>query len=179
MIKKGFIKRNVLERTVKLNFNKLFTLQKQLDDRIVQEHNLEGEDLFENKLLALKVEVGELANETRCFKYWSKKAPSPKETVLEEYVDGIHFILSLGLELGYTEGVIPTQSDERLTAVQAFHDVYRAIDRVANEKEEGAYLNLIECYLELGDRIGLSLNEIDQAYLKKNEVNHNRQDHGY
>lgn len=162
-----------------MNFKKLFTLQKQLDDRIVREHNLEGEDLFENKLLALKVEVGELANETRCFKYWSKKAPSPKETVLEEYVDGIHFILSLGLELGYNEGAIPTESDEHLTAVKAFHDVYRAIERVAIEKQEDAYLQLIERYLVLGDRIGLSIDEIDQAYLKKNEVNHNRQDHGY
>ncbi|TKD70372.1 dUTP diphosphatase [Pseudalkalibacillus hwajinpoensis] len=162
-----------------MNFEKLFALQKQLDNRIVREHDLEGEDLFENKLLALKVEVGELANETRCFKYWSKKAPSSKETVLEEYVDGIHFILSLGLELGFTHGVIPAESDEQLTAVQAFHDVYRAIERVADEKTESAFLQLIGGYLVLGERIGLKIDEIDQAYLKKNEVNHNRQDQGY
>ncbi|QHA92825.1 dUTP diphosphatase [Bacillus sp. N1-1] len=160
-----------------MNFELLFTLQKQLDDRIVQEHGLDDVDLFENKLLALKVELGELANETRCFKYWSKKAPSPKETILEEYVDGIHFILSLGLELGITayEGLPEkTASSE----VQAFHEVYRAIDRLSTEKEE-PYYSLMESYLTLGQTIGLEYKEIGEAYLKKNKVNHNRQDQGY
>jgi len=160
-----------------MNFELLFTLQKQLDDRIVQEHGLDDVDLFENKLLALKVELGELANETRCFKYWSKKAPSPKETILEEYVDGIHFILSLGLELGITafEG-LPEKT--ALSEVQAFHDVYRAIDRLASKKE-APYYNLMESYLTLGQTIGLEYKEIGKAYLKKNKVNHNRQDQGY
>jgi dimeric dUTPase (all-alpha-NTP-PPase superfamily) len=160
-----------------MNFELLFTLQKQLDDRIVQEHGIDDVDLFENKLLALKVELGELANETRCFKYWSKKAPSPKETILEEYVDGIHFILSLGLELGITayKGLAEkTASSE----VQAFHEVYRAIDRLSTEKEE-AYDSLMESYLTLGQTIGLEYEEIGEAYLKKNKVNHNRQDQGY
>ncbi|WP_273832586.1 dUTP diphosphatase [Guptibacillus sedimenti] len=160
-----------------MNFELLFTLQKQLDDRIVQEHGLDDVDLFENKLLALKVELGELANETRCFKYWSKKAPSPKETILEEYVDGIHFILSLGLELGITafEG-LPKKAAS--SEVQAFHDVYRAIDRLVSKKEE-PYYNLMESYLTLGQTIGLEYKEISEAYLKKNKVNHNRQDQGY
>ena len=103
-----------------LNFNYLFSLQRELDNRIVQEHELEGQNLFEKKLLALMVEVGELANETRCFKYWSKKAPSPKETILEEYVDGIHFILSLGLELGVTHGELPFEVDERSNSCSRF-----------------------------------------------------------
>ena len=160
-----------------MNFDLLFTLQKQLDDRIVQEHGLKDIDLFENKLLALKVELGELANETRCFKYWSKKAPSPKETILEEYVDGIHFILSLGLELGITtfEG-LPEKM--MISEVRAFHHVYRSIDRLATEKEE-AYNGLMESYLTLGQAIGLHYEEISEAYLKKNKVNHNRQDQGY
>ncbi len=162
-----------------VNFNHLFSLQRELDNRIVQEHGLEGQNLFENKLLALKVEVGELANETRCFKYWSKKAPSPKETILEEYVDGIHFILSLGLELGVTHGKLPVEVDERQTAVHGFHEVYRSIERVAEAKDKDAYFHLMEQYLVLGRLIGLRFDEIDAAYLKKNEVNHNRQEQGY
>ncbi|WP_273851006.1 dUTP diphosphatase [Guptibacillus spartinae] len=158
-----------------MNFERLYTLQKLLDDRIVKEHKLEDVSLFENKLLALKVEVGELANETRCFKYWSKKAPSPKETILEEYVDGIHFILSLGLELGVTNFVdLPEKVAE--SEVQAFHEVYRAIDRL--QKPE-AYHELMKSYLTLGQTIGLQYEEINEAYLKKNKVNHNRQDQGY
>ncbi len=45
--------------------------------------------------LALTIELAELANETRCFKYWSSKGPSEREVILEEFVDSIHFLLSL------------------------------------------------------------------------------------
>ncbi|WP_431522018.1 dUTP diphosphatase [Guptibacillus hwajinpoensis] len=162
-----------------MDFNQLFALQKQLDDRIVNEHGLEGLDLFQNKLLALKVEVGELANETRCFKYWSKKAPSPIETILEEYVDGIHFILSLGLEIGITPRKVPSEVADELSTVECFHHVYQAIDHVAEIRNEEAYLHLLNHYLLLGKQIGLNIDDIYEAYLKKNEVNHNRQDQGY
>ncbi|WLR60780.1 dUTP diphosphatase [Guptibacillus hwajinpoensis] len=162
-----------------MKFEHLFTLQRQLDTRIVKEHNLEHEDLFENKLLALKVEIGELANETRCFKYWSKKAPSPKETILEEYVDGIHFILSLGIELGITTYEAVSKGDLAGSEVHAFHRVYKAIDQVASKKNEEAFNDLMESYLLLGQLIGLRFEEMNEAYLKKNKVNHNRQDQGY
>ena len=52
-------------------------------------------------MLALLVEIGELANETRSFKFWSVKPASEKKIILEEFVDGIHFILSLGIECGF------------------------------------------------------------------------------
>lgn len=61
-------------------------MQKVLDTRIIEEHGLEGQNLFYNMILALQVEIGELANETRCFKHWSNKGPSEKEVILMEYV---------------------------------------------------------------------------------------------
>lgn len=39
------------------------------------------------------MEFGELANETRCFKYWSIKPMSDKEVILEEYIDCLFMIL--------------------------------------------------------------------------------------
>lgn len=78
----------------------LFKLQKELDDRIAKEHDLQPKKLLKEKMLALLVEIGELANETRCFKYWSNKPASEREVILEEYVDGLHFILSIGIDLG-------------------------------------------------------------------------------
>lgn len=44
----------------------MFEHQKVLDDRIIKKHQLEDKDLIENKLVALLVEIGELANATRC-----------------------------------------------------------------------------------------------------------------
>ena len=52
-----------------MDLQKLFSIQKNLDDRILKLHNLQATPLLPKKLLALQVELGELANETRCFKY--------------------------------------------------------------------------------------------------------------
>src|SRR3954469_23285631 len=79
----------------------LFEMQAGLDRYIEENHQLENEDLFNRKVLALLVEIGELANETRCFKFWSVKPPSDKQVILEEFVDGVHFILSLGIECDF------------------------------------------------------------------------------
>ncbi|MEX2104164.1 MAG: dUTP diphosphatase, partial [Bacilli bacterium] len=49
-----------------MNLQFLFHIQKNLDDRIIEEHGLIREHLLSHKLLALLVELGELANETRC-----------------------------------------------------------------------------------------------------------------
>ncbi|HAQ08050.1 MAG TPA: dUTPase, partial [Bacillus bacterium] len=86
-----------------MNIEKLFRMQKELDRHIELQHGLVEEDLFDRKILALLVELGELANETRCFKFWSLKPSSEKQVILEEFVDGIHFILSLGIECGFDD----------------------------------------------------------------------------
>src|SRR5699024_11074132 len=71
-------------------------------DKYIEENNdLANTDIFEAKYLALLVELGELANETRCFKFWSKKPGSDRAVILEEFVDNLHFILLLGIEKEY------------------------------------------------------------------------------
>ena len=63
----------------------MFTMQAKLDCKIMESHNLgETDEIIRAKVLALYVELGELANETRCFKYWSLKPPSSKAAMLEE-----------------------------------------------------------------------------------------------
>ncbi|GGJ68484.1 dimeric dUTPase (all-alpha-NTP-PPase superfamily) [Anoxybacillus voinovskiensis] len=55
-----------------MNLRKLFEMQRQLDEYIEQKHpRKEGEDRLAKKILALQVELGELANEWRGFKFWS------------------------------------------------------------------------------------------------------------
>lgn len=164
-----------------MNFEQMFYLQKVLDDRIMQEHGLDERHVIQERILALEVELGELANETRCFKYWSTKAPSERETILEEYVDGIHFILSLGLSLQYTD--INDKEMEniemKISAVEAFQAVFDQVSKFNCEKSFSQYKQLFQDYLALGRTLGFRENEIENAYLQKNEVNHRRQDEGY
>jgi dimeric dUTPase (all-alpha-NTP-PPase superfamily) len=163
-----------------MNFVKLFEMQKELDSRIENEHGLHNESLVERKLLALLVELGELANETRCFKFWSKRPSSPKEVILEEYVDGLHFVLSLGIEKGFEKEVYHFEVQEELAElVTSFMNVYTQIMFFKNVPSKEGYLELLKGYLILGQALEFSYGEIEAAYVDKNTVNHERQNNGY
>ncbi|WP_078430158.1 dUTP diphosphatase [Alkalihalobacterium alkalinitrilicum] len=161
-----------------MKVEKLFDMQRQLNDRIISEHRLEGQDLLAEQILALEVELGELANETRCFKYWSNKPPADRHIILEEYVDGLHFILSLGIVLKFENVEIQTIHFEG-SLVQTFQRVYDLITKLHEQKTYESFTGLFDLYLFLGKNLGFTHQEIEQAYYDKNEVNHQRQDEGY
>lgn len=160
-----------------MNWTTLFDQQRHLDERIKEEYQLSGNQ-FDERLLALLVELGELANETRSFKFWSTKGPSPQDVILEEYVDGIHFLLSLGLALGYERESFPAGSSY-LDATDAFLDVFRKVTNFGLSKTEAMYETLMAAYLELGYTLGFNEELIMMAYVSKNKQNHERQDQGY
>lgn len=158
----------------------LFSMQETLDKHIIDNHQLQQKDLMEEKYLALLVELGELANETRCFKFWSKKPASARKKVLEEYVDGVHFILSLGIEKGYQftpDSTLITQEQVALT--KQFNNVFQAIIAFREESTQENYHELFRQFLQLGHLLDFSNDDIYQAYIAKNEVNFDRQADGY
>ncbi len=163
-----------------MNWEQLFNMQQTLDSRIENEHGLQNEELFQKKVLALLVELGELANETRCFKFWSQKPASHPDIILEEYVDGLHFIMSLGLEKGYHYGestLYGYETVEELTL--AFQDVYGKVHLFQEDPSEKRYNELFSSFLLLGVKLGFSEEDIQKAYFDKNEKNHQRQEEGY
>lgn len=163
-----------------MNYKKLFAMQKDLDKHIEEKHQLHQEDLFDRKVLALFVELGELANETRCFKFWSVKPSSPRETVLEEFVDGIHFILSLGLECDFEhESEYTVDVQPRESAHAQFLFVYELISNFQNSKKINDYRKLFSAYIDLGELLGFHAEDIERAYMEKNEVNYERQRSDY
>ncbi|WP_102263816.1 dUTP diphosphatase [Mesobacillus jeotgali] len=163
-----------------MNTTTLFKMQKALDSHIESQHGLENEDLFDRKVLALLVEIGELANETRCFKFWSVKPASETETILEEFVDGVHFILSLGIECGFEDLETITQSQlDELDATKQFLSIYEYAQKFRNSRSKEDYVQLFQGYLKLAQLLGLNEDQIEQAYIKKNEVNYERQRKGY
>ncbi|AST92806.1 dUTP diphosphatase [Sutcliffiella cohnii] len=162
-----------------MKLDQLFLMQKELDSKIEEQHGLKKEELFDRKVLALQVEVGELANETRCFKFWSLKPSSPKEVILEEYVDGLHFILSLGLTLNYSMDIETEASVKMESVTEQFLVVYQLISQFRESRDEDTYQVLFSSYIHLGELLHFEWKEIEQAYYKKNEVNHERQQTGY
>lgn len=161
-----------------MNWNKLFTMQGKLDEYISANHQLEHTNLFNEKFLALLVELGELANETRCFKFWSTQGSSDRQVVLEEYVDNIHFLLSLGIEKGYEFSAITTIATKHNKTEQFNHVFSSAIHFYEKQTEEN-YIKMIESYLQLAQLLGFDEQDILNAYIEKNEVNYERQKSGY
>ncbi len=149
-----------------------FEMQRKLDQYIEKEHGLQDRSLFEEKTLALFVEIGELANETRCFKFWSKKPASDSKVILEEYVDGIHFILSLGLELGFDENtfsIVSYEGNEDL--VTSFLKVYHQIGELRQSRSLNAHSMITKIYygniLFWDNRLGSQLMIPKKLILKK------------
>lgn len=161
-----------------MDWKKLFDMQKELDTYIETNHNVKQAELLDKKILALLVEVGELANETRCFKFWSKKKPSERDVIIEEYVDGIHFLLSLGLNKNFTFS--PSEAKEKKSDLtEQFNQVFSTIISFRHQSNIEAYNEMFNEYITLGNMLEFTQDDIYQAYIEKNEVNHQRQNTDY
>ncbi|MFJ5758261.1 dUTP diphosphatase [Neobacillus sp. NPDC093182] len=163
-----------------MQLEKLFRMQRGLDQHIEEKHGLQNEDLFDRKVLALLVELGELANETRCFKFWSIKPSSEKDVILEEYVDGIHFILSLGIECGFQNLDYKLELEpSTLSTTEQFLLIYQLVNKFRDSKSDSDFKTLLTSYLHLGALLGITYEEMEKAYFTKNEVNYQRQQNNY
>ncbi|WP_240371707.1 dUTP diphosphatase [Anoxybacteroides rupiense] len=197
-----------------MNLQKLFELQRQLDEHIEQQHPRQpGEDRLAKKILALQVEIGELANEWRGFKFWSNDQKPRREKIhysvtwiplrktdplLEEYVDALHFILSIGMEYSYRYGewlpinlglsseLIPIEYEHitkqfnyMFQQIGYFYDCVADCEIACNSETEEQYEQLFRMFIGLGNMLGFTWEEIEEAYMQKNEVNHQRQANEY
>lgn len=159
-----------------MNLTKLFELQKELNERIIDEKGLEGQDLCSMKVLALQVELAELAQEIGdVWKFWKSPKPRNRERVLEELVDCLHFLLSLGID-ARVDPSIPRRASIKLNLFEQLEACFRDF-RVAyvGIQWETAFWH----YLGLVDMLGFSWSEVEAEYLRKNKINYLRQAEGY
>ncbi|HGH7180724.1 dUTP diphosphatase [Bacillus luti] len=192
-----------------MNLTKLFEVQAVLKARI----GYKREDKIQKMMLAMLVEFMECANEWQGFKYWKKNSmpktsatsvcgcvmcehhsvPNDKNPLLEEYVDGLHFVLETGLELIENNLIeqlpINAQAANKiifLDTTDQFKQITWVVLKIDAELSRNDlyqtgrfYLQLIEEYLLLGKLLGFTEEQIEAAYLEKNKVNHKRQDENY
>jgi dimeric dUTPase (all-alpha-NTP-PPase superfamily) len=156
----------------------LYPLQKELDEEIASLHQVSYESTHARRLLALLVEFGEFANETRCFKYWSLKGPGPKERILDEYADGLHFFLSLGIPLGVSS-FRRELTKKDVDPTTAILEVYEKAARLLHHYDEITYRDAFASYLDLLPIFGFTSVEAKAAYRAKMKVNHQRQEQKY
>ena len=78
---------------MKIELKPLINEQAKLDAHIQSQHQVTYANTRDKRILALLVEIGEMINETKTFKFWSKKPSAEKPIILDEYADGLHFLL--------------------------------------------------------------------------------------
>lgn len=163
---------------MKLKIADLIPYQSQLDERIFELHDTDRPTTMQSRLLALLVELGEFANETRCFKFWSVKGPSEKEVLAEEFGDGLHFFLSLGIDLDDDGSDVEAILVEG-SGTDRFLALYDAIVVFGRKANLDTYREAFGLFFGLANSFGLSEDDIREYYLKKNKKNHVRQDQNY
>lgn len=171
----------------------LFDFQRSLDENILKKysstHKVVEHDIYNNKLLALKVEVGELANETKCFKFWSEKQNKVSSKALEELVDCLHFILSIGNDNGYkkftsfnfkfAQKQFNYRNKLNYKRTDHFQSLLASIEKFEKVRDISCYLDMINDFIIIALDLKFTENQILNAYLDKNKINHERQLQGY
>lgn len=170
-----------------MNLQTLLDKQRELDAHILENHPIgAGDDRLAKKVLAFQTELGECANEWRGFKFWSDDQ-KPRTSVLEEYVDCLHFLLSIGLEIGVQEiEVAQNLSTPKVYAnkptVQRFIGLNAGALALLNRTTRtlsDSYLSMFEGFIKLAYQLGFTWEQVETAYFEKNAVNHQRQETGY
>jgi len=160
-----------------MNLDRMFEMQGYLDRRIRYSRRLMGENLISKKVLALQVEIAELAQEVGdAWKYWKTPRPRNRERVLEELVDVLHFLLSIGLDIGIDPNERPIYAFKRMDLIDQF-DAMFDMARICYIPEQWHWTLCV--YLGLCDMLGFDWDKIEAAYIAKNDLNLTRQEQGY
>ena len=163
---------------MQINLNRLYEKQAELDQRIADNHNVTYASTRERRILALLVEIGEFANATRCFKYWSNKSSEPQDIVLDEYVDGLHFFLSLGVDINVSKREYNhTKHSDNLTG--QILEVYRLASIFLKKQDEKSYIKAFQAFINITPLLKVRWLTIEKAYYKKLGENYSRQDNNY
>lgn len=108
-----------------------------------------------------------------------------KNPLLEEYVDCLHFILSIGLEIGDANFDVDSRNEyvksdfgnRKMDITEQFVSLNWLVGCILENKIH--YEQTLFELINLGEMLGFSWEQVEEAYNAKNKVNHERQNAGY
>lgn len=210
-----------------MNWNKLQEMQLALDNAILQaKPEMSAEERFNKTLVALSVEVSEVANCAEHFKFWKDNKGKVDEkrfeekvsysqakggnystgfyydklndmklatwheahklTLVEECSDALHFILSLANQMGYKIDSHYNELEETESGESIFLNLVFRISLLQRydsdgfgESDEVTTQVIINNYFQYIEKLGITTQELEQAYYEKNKVNYERLREGY
>lgn len=164
---------------LKINFKNISDQQKILDQYILKKSNFKNnQEIFNKKIIAIFVELSEFANELRFFKYWSKKEQSKKEIILDEFVDIIHFLISIANDLKYDDWDIEIKEENKEIEI-IYLEIINLILILQKEQEKKILKEIFVKLLQIAIYYDFKIEEIFNSYQLKNQINFTRQDTNY
>lgn len=159
-------------------------LQRILDERIRENNCIDKEkSLGLEKYIALKTEFFEFVNEIESFKFWKKN--KGKKNILEEACDTLHFILSLAIEndheiiLGDEEELLEDFDKDKYDINELIGIVDTMMTDLAVSGEMEHLNNILMFLCVILNICNFNGDDLYNAYISKNKVNHKRQDTNY
>ena len=159
-----------------MNWNDIYVKNKRLDD-IFFEKFKNDDKMFEKNCIELIVEIGEFANESRCFKYWSNKSMKKEET-LEELADCIMICLYFYNYLNIDKIKIKTY-DFSSDILVCLNEIFKLSTLLIDNIDEEIVIKIFSYLIYIGSLVNLEEKEIYEACLKKIEKQEKRLEEGY
>jgi dimeric dUTPase (all-alpha-NTP-PPase superfamily) len=144
-------------------FNDVLKSNKELDEMF--NNTFPDDEMVKKNKLELLVEIGELANETRYFKYWSNK-PIDMELVRGEYADCI--IITL-----YFFNIMNINLDEEFMRIDEYNkiDIFGRLYKLASDfyytDDKELIKEIFVTIINLGYMIGFNNDDIIDACMTK------------
>lgn len=206
-----------------MDFKKLQIMQAKLDEAILaKKPEMTAEERFNKTLVALSVEIAEVANCAEHFKFWKDNKgkvdsgrfgenhffandelvftnyieektgiqydfkQAHRLTLIEECSDALHFILSLANQLGYEIDLCNWEISQELKEdylIYVNRDAFFLFKSFRDKKSVSVtHENLFMLVLGIFgyfDSLGITPEELEQAYYDKNKINYERLENGY
>lgn len=157
-----------------MKLRELFETQEAFEKKIIEsttieENALGKENVQDIIILALQVKIGELANLTKCYKYFNIKPNLPKHKLLIRYSDALRYLLSIGNKYQFN---MITKKDltvglETENIIQIFSKINDDITDLKKHIKSEHYVDGLNTYIKifsnlvlLGKILGLSEDEL-------------------
>ena len=204
-----------------MNFKKLQAMQAKLDEAILAEKApMTAEERFNKTLVALSVEIAEVANTVEHFKFWKDgkgKIDHDRFIVTPSVVSIVNNLIEDGYLDNTTMQYVTEEQAHRLTLIEECSDALHFILSLANQgdfeingigthfkvaddtdslEENVIFLNqligladfkrfhsdlemIIDVFFIYINQLGITEQELEQAYYDKNKINYERLENGY
>ncbi|WP_027123979.1 dUTP diphosphatase [Mycoplasmoides pirum] len=163
------------------DFNKLIVIQKELDKKIFKKFHTQYKSTSSKRKLALIVELCELANEIRFFKFWSTKSSSELKIILDELADVFHFAFTFAIQYKSSNVYnIPNIKKDKKNINSKLTIYFSSLIKLAQNIKDKKTIDLfIKQLIKLSIILGFNKKQIFEAYLLKNEINLQRNKSNY